>query len=165
MSNYRFYLMTKNIATQISTWKYEDPYSFYNMDESDECISELLSDEYYYVTNDQNALIGFLCSGNSARVSGGYKAGLYNDNEILDIGLGMTPEITGLGKGQEFLINSILFLKENFKVQKFQLVVAEFNERAIKVYERAGFMKGMNFKSKVKTQEVDFIVMNYTNHE
>ncbi len=162
---YRFYPMTRDKAIEISNWKYEEPYSIYNMEESDECISELLNGEYYYVLDLQKSLVGFICSGNSARVPGGYEVGLYNNNETLDVGLGLRPDITGLGKGQEFLTHCISFLKDQFKVQNFQLVVAEFNKRAIKVYERTGFAKGLSFKSKVKDQEVNFIVMSYPHDE
>lgn len=162
MNTYQFYSMTNEKAMQISNWKYKEPYTIYSMDDSEECISELLNGDYFYVQNPERLLVGFICSANSARVSGGYAAGIYNDSKFMDIGIGLTPDLTGLGKGQEILSDSIWYLKEHYKVNDFQLVVAEFNLRAIKVYERVGFVRGMSFESKVNNQEVNFVVMNYS---
>ena len=162
MTTYHFYPMTNDHAYTISKWKYEEPYSLYGMDGSDEDISELLNDEYYSVINHENSLVGFICKGNSARVSGGYGASIYNDSTIVDIGIGLDPDLTGGGRGQEILVAGIRFLNEVYQVNDVQLVVAEFNARAIKVYERIGFTRGINFKSNVSGQEMNFIVMNYS---
>lgn len=161
MSTYRFYPMTKEMAARITSWKYEEPYSLYNMDENEDGISELMNGDYYYVADWQDRLVGFLCSGDSARVPGGYAANLYN-NGALDIGFGLRPDLTGRGKGQNFLTQCMSFLQRQFKTQNFQLVVAEFNERAVKVYERTGFVKRSSFKSKVNEREVGFQAMNYS---
>jgi ribosomal-protein-alanine N-acetyltransferase len=159
MNTYNFQPMTEEYASTICNWKYHGPYSIYSMDGSYECICELMNSEYFYVMDNENSLVGYICSGNSARVPGGYQIGIYDNSKHLDIGLGLKPDFTGKGIGQQFLSQGINFLKEQFKVQSFQLVVAMFNERAIKVYERTGFIKGLSFKSKVDDQEIDFIVM------
>lgn len=162
MTTYYFHPMSEEYASLIAHWKYKKPYSMYSMDGSYDCISELMNGDYYYVLDNLNTLVGFICNGNSARIPGGYEIGIYNDSKYLDIGLGMRPEITGKGRGLEFLTHCINFLKEQFKAQNFQLVVAIFNERAIKVYERTGFIKGIIFKSKVEDLDVEFVVMNYS---
>jgi ribosomal-protein-alanine N-acetyltransferase len=154
--------MTEEYASLISHWNYKAPYSMYSMDGSNDCISELMSGDYFYVLDNLNTLVGFFCNGNSARVPGGYEIGIYKNGCYLDIGLGLRPDLTGKGRGLEFLSVCINFLKERFKAHNFQLVVAIFNERAIKVYERAGFIKGIIFKSEVEDQDVEFIVMNYS---
>lgn len=112
--------------------------------------------------NAQNFVVGFICVGDSARVPGGYSAGIYNDNSNLDIGLGLRPDLTGKGLGQGFMSDGISFLDRQFRNVNYRLVVAEFNERAIKTYERTGYVKGIRFNSKVQEQEVSFISMNYT---
>ncbi|KIL35109.1 GCN5 family acetyltransferase [Cohnella kolymensis] len=162
MSTYLFLPMTEEYAALISHWKYDEPYSVYSMDGSKECITELLNCEYYYALHEQNGLFGYVCKGESARVPGGYGAGIYNDSIYVDIGLGLRPDITGQGKGLEFLILCMHFLREQFNIHHFRLVVASFNERAIKVYERAGFVKGITFQSNVDGQDMDFTVMRYT---
>ncbi|MGM0884910.1 MAG: GNAT family N-acetyltransferase [Bacillota bacterium] len=156
--------MTEEFASLISNWKYQEPYSIYSMDGSNEVISELLNGDYYYVLNDENRLVGFICTGSSARVPGGYGSGIYYNSKSLDIGLGLSPDLTGKGIGFGYLSKSIEFIKERFNPNDIQLVVASFNERAIKVYERIGFIKGTGLKSRVGDEEIDFIVMNYIIH-
>ncbi|MOA66422.1 hypothetical protein D3C78_1931740 [compost metagenome] len=54
MANYTFHPMTSHAAKMISMWQYEEPFSIYNMEDSEECISELLNGDYYYAINEQN---------------------------------------------------------------------------------------------------------------
>ncbi|WP_232243069.1 GNAT family N-acetyltransferase [Paenibacillus sp. GSMTC-2017] len=152
--------MTKKYATIICSWKYDHPYSMYSMDSSDESIQELMEETYYYALDKENVLIGYICIGNTARVPGGYVADIYTNNEQIDIGLGLSPDRTGRGNGLAFLTHAIRFLDTNLKIRHLQLVVAAFNERAIKVYERVGFRKNVYFMSKVDDQEIQFVSMN-----
>lgn len=163
MTTYRFFRMTEDCASAIAKWNYEGPYSFYDMEDSEETMEEFMNGDYFYALNPENELIGFICKGNSTRVPGGYKANLYSDIR-LDIGLGLKPELTSRGLGFDYLTSAIQFLEEQYDVHDFQLAVATFNERAIKVYERVGFNKGIVFKSKVGEQDVDFLSMNLPLH-
>nr|WP_225445752.1 GNAT family protein [Paenibacillus arenosi] len=129
------------------------------MDDSNECICELMNDEYFYALDSDNQLVGFICMGNSARVPGGYPTGIYEHDDRLDIGLGLRPDFTGEGKGQQFLLQGIDYLKQHHYAQNLQLVVAAFNERAITVYERAGFVRGMSFMSRIGNKQVEFLSM------
>ena len=70
-------------------WQYSPPYDWYNLEGCEECLEELLYDEYYSVLNQKEQLIGFFCFGQSAQVSAGKMEGFYRDHEYLDIGLGM----------------------------------------------------------------------------
>jgi len=161
MSTYNFQPMLKEKAKQIATWKYKGMYSFYNMDESDDGIEELMNGNFYSASDVEGKIIGFICIGDSARVSGGFGVGLYHNDEILDFGLGLKPDYTGKGIGRGFVEEGIKFLQQQFKMKQIQLVVAEFNKRAIQVYDRAGFTRGIRFASKVKDREVEFISMRY----
>lgn len=146
-------------AANIMTWQYEDKYSLYNFSNSDEELQELMNGEYFSAVDDEGTLIGYLCTGQSARVPGGFSIGLYNESEYLDIGLGLKPSLTGRKLGTIFLKQSLEFLKNEFGTSKFRLVVAAFNRRAIKVYERSGFKKQMEFISKINDTNVSFISM------
>jgi len=160
VEQFRFQPMTEEFAAIICKWRFPGEYAFYNMEDTDEDIAELLNGEYYAALDFNGDLIGFICSGNSARLPIGHQIGIYNDTSNIDIGLGMKPDFTGKGKGQQFLTQAIPFLKERHPAHSFQLVVATFNERAIKVYERVGFVKGIRFINKRNEEEIEFMVMN-----
>jgi [ribosomal protein S18]-alanine N-acetyltransferase len=51
----------------------------------------------------------------------------------------MRPDLTGRGLGLAFVRLHLEFAHERFPDRRVILAVADFNERARKVYERAGF--------------------------
>ena len=57
----------------------------------------------------------------------------------LDYGLGLRPDLTGQGLGVEFFVAGLDLARERYRPRRIFLHVAEFNERARRVYERAGF--------------------------
>ena len=57
----------------------------------------------------------------------------------LDYGLGLRPDLTGGGLGLEFFLAGLAFARERYRPRRVFLHVAAFNERARRVYERAGF--------------------------
>lgn len=158
MNNLKFIPMSQKHAKAIATWTYPEPYSLYNMDEDEETIEELTEGSYYAALDEEEQLIGFICTGETARVPGGYAAGIYNNEQQIDIGLGMRPELTGNGQGGLFFKETLSFIRNLSNHLPLQLVVATFNERAIKVYEKAGFHKGQTFLSRDR----EFVVMNQT---
>lgn len=159
MTTYHYLPMNEQYASAICKWMYPAPYNLYDMGDSSESINDLLNGDYFYALDSQDMLVGYICSGNSARVPGGYQIGIYDNNKYLDFGVGLRPDYTGKGNGLEFLSQGIEYLMKESNVHNIQLVVAAFNDRAIKVYERVGFVQGCSFKSKVDDEEIDFIVM------
>lgn len=129
-----FHPMTIGLASDISKWKYEPPYDLYNHDEgsSDEL---LCGDCFAGIVNDD--LVGYLNFGQDARIPTVEKD-VYTD-DFIDIGLGLRPDICGRGFGLEFLLKAIGFASVQYGTNRFRLSVAAFNERAIKVYKKAGF--------------------------
>ena len=63
----------------------------------------------------------------------------------MDFGLGLRPDLTGRGLGLAYLSAGLVFAGQRFKPSRFRLSVATFNERAIRVYERAGFTPSRTF--------------------
>ncbi len=153
--------MALDNAKKIITWKYNDEYSIYSFSDNDEELAELMNGEYFSTFDTEGKLIGYLCHGQSARVPGGVIKGIYEEEGYVDIGLGLRPDLTGKNIGLAFLNQGVEFLKDMLQTYKFRLVVAEFNKRAIKVYERAGFIRDMEFYSKVNGKDVLFISMKY----
>ncbi|HAM82065.1 GNAT family N-acetyltransferase [Ornithinibacillus bavariensis] len=143
----------ENTAIEILTWKYEKPYDFYNNVLSGEAILELMSNSYRAVLHKEE-VIGFFCTGRDAQVPKGHEVNAYADS-CVDIGIGMKPELTGKGIGTIFLR---FILQEVLREAKgsIRLTVAEFNLRAIRLYEKFNFLKQSEF---VRGDGVKFIVM------
>lgn len=147
-------------ATEISKWTYEEPYSIYSMNGSDSCIKELLNGLYFSIKDEEDNLIGYYCFGQAAQVPIGKQFGVYpEEDNIIDIGLGIKPGLCGQGLGFEFLRNGLDFARNNLRATRFRLTVAAFNERAIKVYERIGFKKVDCFMRTSGNMKIEFWVM------
>ncbi|MEJ7761984.1 MAG: GNAT family protein [Thermomicrobiales bacterium] len=150
--------ITPDDAVTICHWRYPGKYAFYDGDARD--WRSMLAPEAGYVAVAEacGAVAGFLTFGANARVPGAQAAGLYRE-EALDIGLGLRPDLTGRDLGQAFLATGLAWAARQFSPASFRLVVATFNTRAIRAYERAGFVAGPVFDSPVAGREVPFIVM------
>jgi [ribosomal protein S18]-alanine N-acetyltransferase len=139
--------MTKDLAKEILLWQYESPYDFYNNELTDESLNELMNQSYIAVVDDNKQLTGYYCTGISAIVPAGNEYGAYNEN-MIDLGLGLKPGLTGAGRGRSFL-TFILQNIENANIESIplRLTVATFNKRAIKLYENVGFITQQSFDS------------------
>lgn len=143
--------MIKDEAFEISEWRYEPPYSFYDMKADRQDLEEFLTFEsserkfYYSVVDENEELVGFF-EFEQARGK-------------VEIGLGMRPDLTGKGLGLTFLNAGIEFAKEKFKPDFFSLSVARFNKRAIKVYEKAGFSITRKFINETNGGRFEFVEM------
>ena len=131
--------ITRADAQAISRWRYDGPYSAYNGNPAS--VASLLEPRYLYhsVHDDRGELVGYFCYGEDARVSAGKRLGLYEREDALDIGLGMRPDLTGRGLGEEFVNAGLRHARNAYSPRTFRLTVATFNQRAISVYRRAGF--------------------------
>ena len=130
--------MTAPDAEEISRWCYPEPYATYGGDPSS--VPGLLDPRYNYhaVTGPDGELVGYFCFGADATVPAGRRLGLYDD-DALDVGLGMRPDLTGRGLGPDFVRAGLRFAQRAYSPPAFRLTVAAFNKRAIKVYEAVGF--------------------------
>ena len=105
----------------MASWRYPSPYDFYDGD-----VEPVLNPERFFEARDEaGELIGFY---------------YFEPNPPdLDYGLGLRPDLTGQGLGLEFFRAGLAFARERYGPRRVYLHVAEFNERARRVYERAGF--------------------------
>jgi [ribosomal protein S18]-alanine N-acetyltransferase len=139
---FTFRLMDETDARAIQSWRYEDEYAVYNAGaDEDDTPSELLDrrSPYYAARDERGELIGFFCYGTSASITGNAEPGIYGEDHNVLIGLGLRPDLTGKGLGLDFVNAGLAFGKEQFAPSAFGLYVMTFNQRAIRVYERAGF--------------------------
>ena len=123
--------MTQAEAERVATWTYDEPYSFYDprADAGDlaELIDPGLRGNSYFCAHDENGeVIGFF---QFERLE-----------DVVDVGLGLRPDLTGRGLGLAYVESGLAFARERFSPRRFTLSVATFNQRAITVYERAGFV-------------------------
>ena len=133
----------KDNAREISTWSYDHPYDLYDLVPND--LSGLLNPDYYYhqVLDQNEDLIGYCCFGLDARVPGGKY--LINEPKVLDIGVGMRPDLTGEGRGYEFISAVLEFARERFNPDCFRVTVADFNKRSLRAFIRHGFNESHHF--------------------
>ena len=150
MSAYRFRRMSDEEAARISGWHYEPPYDFYDATSDQDDLRELLDpkrrkDAYFSVFDEDGVLVGFFQFERAAKT--------------VDVGLGMRPDLTGQGLGLEYLLAGLEFARERYSPDRFTLSVAMFNERAIVVYERAGFRRGNEYMHNTNGGEYLFLSM------
>ncbi|RLQ96343.1 N-acetyltransferase [Falsibacillus albus] len=142
--------MNRLHAKQILNWKYEQPYDFYNNEENEENLAELLENHYFSAVDQHDVLIGYCCIGKAAQVPTGSQFGAYTE-EMDDIGIGLRPDLTGQGFGKTFFKSVIEFVSVKKGNGPLRLTVADFNERAIHLYKQFGFKKVLEFNRGTST--------------
>jgi RimJ/RimL family protein N-acetyltransferase len=130
------------VLRELTEWRYEPPFDFYNGDEE-----PVLNPERFFAARDeQGELVGFYY--------------FEQKGDALEIGLGLRPDLTGRGLGLEFFERGLAFARRRYRPQRIILNVAAFNRRALVVYERAGFrVTGRHVRRFDRWGDVDFIEM------
>lgn len=153
---YQFLPMQREYADEIAfQWKYDGIYAFYDMTADKDDLREFLDEErwgeeHFAVFNERNELAGY-CS--------------YTFEEgIMWIGFGLKPSLTGKGLGAEFIKSGISYGVSRFGYTRdhVMLAVAAFNARAIKVYEKAGFLDVKRYMQNTNGGEYEFVRMKKT---
>jgi [ribosomal protein S18]-alanine N-acetyltransferase len=148
--------MDETNARKILAWRYAEPYSCYNPNRSDlENDLQILTapQNLYYAMSDENGVLAaYVCFGQEARVAGGS----YTE-DALDIGCGARPDLTGRGFGSSVIQAGIGFAQDKFAPRAFRATVAAFNQRALKLCERAGFAIVRTFRR--AEDETEFIIL------
>jgi ribosomal-protein-alanine N-acetyltransferase len=143
--------LSQEDAEAIAEWRYAEPYSFYDWAADVDGLGELLDpslrgEAYWAVEDDAGELVGHFS----------FKP---KDEQTVEIGLGLQPDLTGLGLGGSFLTAGLEFAWGRFAPERFVLSVATVNERAIKVYERAGFVPVRVYMHSTGGREWEFLEM------
>jgi len=150
--NLEFRKPTLKDGRDIATWKYEGDYSFYDNDKTkvkNEWAKNIHKEENAYVIfNENNELIGN-CSFD------------LEDGEYM-FGVQMRPDLTGKGKGTEIVKTILDFGKKTYDFNTLVLLVAKFNQRAIRIYEKLDFDIIEEFVWNVNNEEKEFIAMRKT---
>lgn len=163
---FHFVPMTADYAACTLTWKYPPPYDLYDYDKAAEHILDSVGwgRTLFAALDETAALVGELTLGfldrNDEWISlDDMQAGRLDDC-ILWIGFGLRPDLTGQGLGLAFVTAcadfAAQFARRQYRYQgeEIGLGVYQFNQRAIKVYERAGFAKFMERIALVNGREL-----------
>lgn len=145
--------MTGSDARAIAGWRYEPPYDVYDWSEDPEDLAELLDPagwgETWFAVDDAETgeLVGFA----ELRVIG----------DLVEIGLGMRPDATGLGLGAPFTEALMVFARARWSPARFGLDVLPWNERAMRAYERVGFQRRERYVRRFENgAEQEFVRMD-----
>ncbi|MGR3762998.1 GNAT family N-acetyltransferase [Rossellomorea sp. NS-SX7] len=151
--SYRIRKRTKKDVDEFITWTYEGVYSFYDNNIQEKKIDGFLqsvdTDHLYSVIDHQDRLIGnceFFNVGDSPEV-------------VMAVGVQMKPSLTGNGAGLTFIQAIIEQGREQIGYNHLELAVVDFNKRAIKVYENAGFRRKGEFENVIRGENYRFIIM------
>lgn len=150
--DYNFNKISQKEAENIaSNWHYEGEYSFYDIAADEEDLAEFLNPQErgdkYYIVKKSNEEIGFFY--------------FEDKDDSVDIGLGMKPELTGRGMGLDFFKAGLDYAISKYNPKEITLSVATFNERAVKVYKKAGFESVKTFMQDTNGSRFEFLNMKY----
>ena len=148
--NYTFSPLTQRQAEQIAyEWQYDGPFAFYDMPNDEDDLAEFLNPEerteHYFAVLNGEELIGYYVFEPNA--------------EVVDVGLGMRPDLTGQGNGMAFLDAGLAFVMDRYAPKQIELAVATFNERAIRLYTKSGFEPVERFQQATNGGSYEFMKM------
>lgn len=114
-------------------------------DEEDvaEAIAYFWANHFYAVWDEDAAeLVAYVSFGPDGQVPGGDYS-----QPALDIGMGVRPDLTGQGLGDQFLTTAVSFARQTFSPSKLRVTIAVFNKRAQRLCQKAGFVEVDRFES------------------
>ncbi len=127
---------------EIAAWKYDPPYDVYDIDmDADKAVGYFLNpDVHCHTLIDGDDVAGYCTFGRDAQVPGGDY-----DEAGLDIGMGIDPVRTGTGNGHRYVAAVVAHASEIFHPRQLRVTIAAGNERALRVWSRAGFTEISRF--------------------
>lgn len=142
-------------ARAVSQWRYEGVYAFYNPDAALLMMVALCRAplrifglEAFIVRDENNERVGIFT--------------FIQRGQAVELGLAMRPDLTGHGSGLAFVEAGMDFARARYAPSRFTLDVATFNERARRVYERAGFHPNGTFTRRSVNGAHEFLAMSRT---
>lgn len=159
--HFKFRPINRDDVSFITGWRYESPWDFYHTDHppSEVDFAYYLDRRlaFYIVTREDDPLpIAFCSFGDDGQVAGGdYHA------VALDIGMGIRPDLTGQGLGTKLVPAVCDFADRTFAASTLRVSIAAFNERALKVWRKAGFEEVSRFF--IPGRDVEFVILSSSN--
>lgn len=141
--------LTPAQAREVVCWRYDPPYDIYNivpngLDEADIAreVALLLdpATRAHALLDPAGRLLGLATFGSDGQVPGGdYPAG------ALDMGISLRPDLTGRQLGRHFLQAMVDFASAHCPAPALRVTIAEFNRRALRLVQSAGFQPVATF--------------------
>ncbi len=147
---FQFTPLSEEDARDILAWHYPEPYTFYDP-ASDPDDASLFLDEGYRTRHLLAA------RDDTGRLRGFFE--LHASDGVVEVGLGLRPDDTGQGLGSSFLEAGLRHARATLHPHTFRLYVAAFNQRAIKVYLRAGFWEVGRETRRLANLSWEFLIM------
>ena len=148
--------MDETSALEIVRWHYDPPSDIYDLAEDEETLRYVLDSKnrFYVMRDEDDGLAGYCSFSEDGQVPGGDYT-----SEALDIGLGIRPDLTGRGRGADYVTRVLDFARKEFDPACFRVTIAAFNKRAQKVWEKAGFHPVQRFTN--IESGLEFMVLIY----
>ena len=121
--------LTVDEAERPLGWHYSGPYATYDADGP---LRRELG--FFAVEDDAEGLVGYGCIGAEARVPGVEK-----EPGTVDVGYGMRPDLTGQGRGREFVGAILAHVVAGQPDARLRMSILRWNERSRRVAEAHGF--------------------------
>ena len=113
--------------------------------------------QFYALLNESGTLVAFCSFGADGQVFGGDYS-----QPALDIGMGIRPDLTGRGLGSRFRDAVSAFAVATFQPPRLRVTVAEFNQRALRLWQNGGFRQTQRFVAP-QSQRPFIILVNSLN--
>lgn len=152
---FTFVPMTEPAAREILAWRYDEPYALYDL--TDEALPILLEpgNHYFAASDAGGGIAGFCCFGEEAQVPGGD----YADANLLDVGVGLRPDLTGGGRGAGFVTAVLRLACERTAQRGFRVTIAAFNQRSQRMFLGLGFGESDRFRREGRPRGMEFVIL------
>ncbi|MFC4098785.1 GNAT family N-acetyltransferase [Paenibacillus xanthanilyticus] len=154
---YRVTPLTEELAAALCEWRYEPPYTFYqwlswaDMQAQEREFGDptIRRGQYAAVLDADDTFIGF--------------AQFFPLAGVTRLGLGLRPDLCGRGVGLGFVQAIVQEAIRRAPDNEIDLEVHTWNERAIAVYERAGFVVSDRYELPLASGVQSILCMVYYN--
>lgn len=127
---YRVRRLRPEEVAEIAGWHYDGDHATY--DPGDESVDPTRG--YLAVEDPDGRFVGYCCFGEEARVPG-----VEADPAVLDVGVGLAPDLVGQGRGPAFAAAVLAYGRARFAPERFRAVVLTWNARSLAVCAAVGF--------------------------